>query len=223
MGRRLVLVSLVVSGLAFVAPAAGDDPGHEKARVDARIAQLEQELGATKDREGVLTSQLSAVATELRSAQDAVDEAQGNLDRLEGELASQRAELERLTARLRTDTRRLARLQREYERAVEILEQRVRALYMEEPPDLLSFLVSASSFSDLVDNVDFMNRIGLQDQRIARQVGKAKDAAAAARAATIHTRGLARAAVEVIAARTGEAREVRDELAANRDVLLRAK
>jgi murein DD-endopeptidase MepM/ murein hydrolase activator NlpD len=223
MGRRLVLVSLVVSGLAFAAPAAGDDPGQQKARVDARIAQLEQELGAAKQREGVLTSQLSAVATELRSAQDAVDEAQSDLDRLEGELTAQRAELQRLTVRLRQQTRRLGRLQREYERAVSVLEQRVRALYMEEPPDLLSFLVSASSFSDLLDNIDFMNRIGLQDKRIARQVGEAKEKAAAERAATIETRRLANAAVQVIAARTGEARHLRDELAGNRDVLLRAE
>jgi murein DD-endopeptidase MepM/ murein hydrolase activator NlpD len=222
MGRRLLLVSLVACALAFAAPAAGDDPGHQKQRVDVRIAALEQEIGSAKEREGVLTSQLSDVATELRSAQDAVDAAQGNLDQLESELSSQRAELQRLTRLLTTQTHRLRRLQAEYRRAVTILERRVRVMYMQDPPDLLSFLASASSFSDVVDNIDFMNRIGLQDQRIARQVGDAKAKAAAERAATLETRRLTSAAVEVIAARTGEARKVRDELAANRDVLLRA-
>ena len=222
MGRRLLLVSFVVSALAFATPAAGDDPDQEKQEVDARIAALEQQIGAAKEREGVLTSQLSAVAGELRSAQDAVDEAQGNLDRLEGELASQRAELERLTVVLHKQTRRLARLQAEYTRAVTILEQRVRALYMQEPPDLLSFLVSASSFSDVLDNIDFLNRIGLQDKRIARQVGDAKARAAAERASTKETRRKTKVTVEVIAAHTGEARRVRDELASNRNTLLRA-
>ena len=222
MGRRLLLVSLVASALAFAAPAAGDDPDHQKQQVDARIAALEQEIGSAKEREGVLTSQLSDVASELRSAQDAVDAAQGNLDQLESELSSQRAELQRLTHLLTTQTGRLRRLQAEYRRAVAILEQRVRTLYMQDPPDLLSFLASASSFSDVIDNIDFMNRIGLQDRRIARQVGDAKAKAAAERAATLETRHGTRAAIEVIAARTGEARKVRDELAANRDVLLRA-
>jgi murein DD-endopeptidase MepM/ murein hydrolase activator NlpD len=222
MGRRLLLVSLVACALAFAAPAAGDDPGHQKQQVDVRIAALEQEIGSAKEREGVLTSQLSDVASELRSAEDAVDAAQGNLDQLESELSSQRAELQRLTRLLTTQTHRLRRLQAEYRRAVTILERRVRAMYMQDPPDLLSFLASASSFSDVVDNIDFMNRIGLQDQRIARQVGDAKAKAAAERAATLKTRRLTSAAVEVIAARTGEARKVRDELAANRDVLLRA-
>jgi murein DD-endopeptidase MepM/ murein hydrolase activator NlpD len=223
MGRRLLLVSLVASGLVFTAPAAGDDPGRQKQQLDERIAALEQEIGSAKDREGVLTSQLSEVASELSSAQDAVDAAQGNLDQLENELSSQRAELQRLTRLLTTQTRRLRRLQAEYRRAVTILEQRVRALYMQDPPDLLSYLTSASSFSDVLDNIDFVNRIGLQDRRIARQVRDAKAEAAAERAATLETRRLTSAAVEVIAARTDEARRVRDELAANRDVLLRAK
>jgi murein DD-endopeptidase MepM/ murein hydrolase activator NlpD len=222
MGRRLLLVSLVVSGLTFAAPAAGDDPGQQKQQVDARIAALEQEIGAAKQQEGVLTSQLSDVGTELRSAQDAVDEAQGSLEQLEGELTAQRAELERLTSLLRKQTRDLVRLQREYRQAVEVLSRRVRAIYMEQPPDMLSFLVSASSFSDLLDNIDFLNRIGLQDKRLARQVGDAKAKTAAERAQTAKTRRLTRAAVDVIAARTGEARRARDELAANRNVLLRA-
>ncbi len=223
MGRHLLLVSLVACALAFAAPAAGDDPGQQKQRVDARIAALEQEIGSAKQREGVLTSQLSAVATELRSAQGAVDEAQGNLDQLEAELSSQRAELQHLTQLLKTQTRRLQRLQAEYKRAVAVLGQRVRELYMQQPPDMLSFLVNASSFSDLLDNIDFMNRIGLQDKRIAREVGDAKAKAATERAATVETRKRTQATLNVIAARTSEARNVRDRLATNRDVLLRAR
>ena len=223
MRRRWLLVLSLACALAFAAPAAGDDPSDEKAQVDARIAALEQEIASAKEQEGVLTSQLSAVAGELRSAQAAVEEAQGALDRLEDELAAERARLEELTALLRRQTRRLVRLQAEYRRAVEILETRVRAIYMEEPPDVLSFLVSASSFSDLIDNIEFLNRVGLQDQRIAREVGEAKAAAAAERRATAETRRLTTATVSVISARTDEARDVRNELAANRDDLAAAR
>lgn len=223
MRRRSLLVSVVALSLALAAPAAGDDVGGKKAQVDVRISQLQHEIGVAKDREGVLTTQLSAVAGELRDAQSAVDEAQGSLDRLEGQLTSQRAQLQRLNARLRVQTRRLARLQAEYRRVVTVLEQRVRAIYMDEPPDALSFLVSASSFGDLLDDVDFLNRIGMQDERIAREVGEAKAKAAAERRATADTKRLTAATVAVISARTDEARKVRDELAANRDTLLGAE
>ena len=220
MGRRLLLVSLFAFALVVATPAAGqEDPESEKARVDQRIADLQAEIDAAKGHEGVLTSQLSEVASELQAAQAAVDEAQGSLDQLEAELASEQARLERLTALLKAQTRRLVRLQHEYARAVEVLEQRVRAAYINETPDVLSFVVSASSFADLIDNYEFVKRIGAQDQRIAREVGDAKRKAAEERKATARTRSLTAAVVSVISARTEEARSVRDRLAAGRDDL----
>jgi murein DD-endopeptidase MepM/ murein hydrolase activator NlpD len=205
-----------------VAPAAGGDVG-QKAQVDVRIAQLQREIGSAREHEGVLTSQLSAVAQALRSAQSAVEEAQRNLDRLNAELAAQRARFERLNVALRVETQRLRRLQVEYRRAVHVLERRVRAMYMAEPPDVLSVLASVTSLSDLIDNVEFMDRIGLQDEQIARHVGEAKAKAAAERRATLATRRLTAATLAVISARTDEARNVRDALAANRDSLLSAQ
>src|SRR3970040_2434127 len=166
MGRRALLVAVLGLALAFAAPAAGDDPEDQKAAVDARIAALQAEIAAAKDEEGVLTSQLSAVASELEAAQSAVDQAQGSLDSLEAELALEQSCLDRLTARLRVQTRRLERLQEEHRKAVAVLEARVREIYIEESPDVLSFLVSASRFSDIIDNFEFLSRIGLQDQGI---------------------------------------------------------
>jgi murein DD-endopeptidase MepM/ murein hydrolase activator NlpD len=220
MGRRLLLVSLFAIALAVATPAAGqEDPVSEKVRVDQRIAELQAEIDAAKEREGVLTTQLSAVATELRAAQAAVEEAQAGLDQLEAELAAEQARLDRLTRLLEIQTRRLVRLQAEHARAVEILEQRVRAAYIHEPPDAIAFIVSASSFADIIDNYEFVQRIGAQDRRIATEVEAAKRRAAEERKATARTRELTAAVVSVISARTAEARLVRDRLSAGRDTL----
>jgi murein DD-endopeptidase MepM/ murein hydrolase activator NlpD len=216
MGRRFL--ALVGLALVVVAPAAADDIG-KKASVDARIAALQARIDASKNQEGVLSSQLSEVATELQDAQTAVETAQAGVDSLEAELASAQARFDRLSELLATQTTRLERLQAEYARAVGILEARVRTAYMDEPPDMLAFLVSASSFDDLVDNVDFLERIGRQDQRVAAEVDRAKRNAAAERAATIRTRRLQAATVSVIGARTDAARTARDRLAADRDRL----
>src|SRR4029078_11150437 len=100
MGRRmLALVGLVLS-LVVVAPAAADDPSDEKASVDARIASLQADITASKAREGVLTSQLSAVAAELEGAQSAVDEAEAAVGTLEAELSSARTRLAVLAWRI---------------------------------------------------------------------------------------------------------------------------
>lgn len=223
MGRRSLLVVGLALALVLAAPAAGDDIDDQKAVVDARIAALQAEIAASKQQEGVLTSQLSAVVAELGAARDAVDEAQSSLGVLEAELAAEQDRLAKLTALLEQQTRRFERLQAEYERAVSILESRVRAIYIDEPPDVLSFLVSASSFDDVIDNVEFLSRIGAQDRRIARQVESAKQRAAAERRTTVNTRRLTAATVSVISARTDDARSARDRLAANRDTLTAAR
>jgi murein DD-endopeptidase MepM/ murein hydrolase activator NlpD len=219
MGRRSLLVVGLALALVFAAPAAGDDIEDQKAAVDARIAALQAEITSSKQQEGVLTSQLSAVVSELGAAQAAVEEAESSLGVLEAELAAEQERLVRLTALLGEQTRRLQRLQAEYRRAVGVLEARVRTIYVEEPPDVLSFLVSASSFDDLIDNYEFVNRIGAQDRQIAYQVAAAKRKAAAERLATSRTRRLTAATVSVISARTDEARAARDRLASNRDTL----
>lgn len=93
MGRRSPLVVCVRIGalactalalaLGLVTTAAGQSPIEEKAAVDARIAALRAEIEAARDQEGVLTSQLSAIVTELQEAQAAVEMAQGQLDSVE--------------------------------------------------------------------------------------------------------------------------------------------
>jgi murein DD-endopeptidase MepM/ murein hydrolase activator NlpD len=223
MRRRLPVVFGLALALVVAASAAGQDIEDRKATIDARIAALEAEIAAANEKEGVLTSQLGAVVEELRAAESAVDQAQGSLDRLETQLADERERLDRLTARLQEQTRRLEILQAEFRRAVEILESRVRTIYIEQQPDVLSILVSAESFGDLIDSYEFVNRIGLQDQRIARQVDAAKAKAAAKRRATAHTRRLAAATVSVISVRTEEARVVRDDLVSSRDTLAAAR
>ena len=221
--RRLPPVLALTLALVFAASAAGQDPEAEKTQVDQRIAELQAEISAATEQEGVLTSQLGAVVTELQAAQSAVEQAEGSLNLLEAELASEQGRLERLTVLLGTQTRRLHRLQAEYRRAVAILEARVRAIYIEEEPDALSVLVSATTFRDLIDGYEFVNRIGLQDQRIVGQVETAKRLAAEERRATERTQRLTAATVSVIAARTDEARSVRNELASNRDTLAAAR
>jgi len=217
MGRRVIAV--VGLALALAAAASAQTPESDKAAVDARIAALQAEIASSKTQEGVLTSQLSAVVAELEDAQAAVDTAQASVSTLEAELSAAQARLDELTALLARQTRRLERLQTEYAKAVGILEARVRAAYIDEPPDVLAFLVSASSFDEIIDSVELISRIGAQDRRIARQVEKARVAAAAERKATIGTRRLQAATVSVIGSRTEEARVARDQLAGDRDRL----
>jgi len=206
-------------GLAVAAPAAGDSIGARKATVDGRIADLRSHIGAAQQNEGVLTSQLSEVTRELRASQSAVDEAESTLAGLEAELGNQRARLDVLSSGLKVQTERLQRLRSEYARPLTVLETRLQGIYKSESPDMLSFLVSATSFGELVDNY----RIGRQDQLVALDVRAAKSRAAAAHRATTVTRQETLRTVRRIADRTDEARVARDHLVAGRNSLAAAR
>ena len=74
-------------------------------------------------------------------------------------------------------------------------------------------MLEAGSFSDLLDQLEFLNDIGAQDERIASEVKVAKLQMQETRNATRKTRKQVAATTRTVAARTAEQRAVRDRLA----------
>ena len=74
-------------------------------------------------------------------------------------------------------------------------------------------MLEAGSFSDLLDQLEFLNDIGAQDERIATEVKVAKLQMQETRNATRKTRKQVAATTRTVAARTAEQRAVRDRLA----------
>ncbi|HEY7381678.1 MAG TPA: peptidoglycan DD-metalloendopeptidase family protein [Gaiella sp.] len=222
MSRRAALVIAALALLLAAAPAGGD-PGSEKAALDARIAALRLQLAEANATEGVLTSQLSTLTGQVREVEAAVAAEEARLSQVEAELASQRARRERLDERVAELAARLDVLRREEQVAVARLERRVREIYMADEPDPMSFVVGATSFADLIDNVELLNRIGRQDERIAARVKRTRTATAAAEAEARDARAEALEVERTVAARAEEQRVVRDRLVASRNTLASAQ
>jgi murein DD-endopeptidase MepM/ murein hydrolase activator NlpD len=227
MGRRAGLGTaaaavLLVSVLLAAGTAAGD-PGSDKARVDGEIGRLRGQAADADRRAGVLTEELSAVAGRVRELQAGVDAQQARLSVLEGALSSARARLTGLDRTITEQTARLDRLRAEYRVALARLERRVRELYMTDGPDMLSFVLGTASFTDILDNIELLNRIGRQDERIAARVKHARDGVAEARRRTRAARE-EQARVEAAAAvAASEQRGFVTRLVASRDALVTAE
>lgn len=222
MGRRAPLLAALAAVLLISAPASGD-PGAEKARIDGTIGELQARIGHNDRRAGVLTSELSAVSTRVRTLQQDVDAQRGRLSLLEARLAASRAHLHTLDARLRGQTRQLHALERQYTVALERLQRRLRAIYTSDTPDVLSVALGAASFSDLLDAVEMINRIGRQDERIVSAVDRATRELERSRARTRASRAEAAQETRAVEQRTIEQRTVRDRLLSSRDALLDAQ
>jgi murein DD-endopeptidase MepM/ murein hydrolase activator NlpD len=80
-------------------------------------------------------------------------------------------------------------------------------------------LLSASSFTDLIDQLDYVRKLGSQDRRIANEVKRGRDRMKILRERAASTKAKVQAATRVVEARTNEVREVRNQLIATQQGL----
>ena len=219
MARRLALGLLLLSLIA-TAPAAGDDVYQRKQTIDDQIQALHDRIAGARQQEGVLTSRISALNGQIRTLEGQVSSASDRLTALERDLELHRQKLERLTELYRLESRRLVFLRAQYREAVRRLDRRLVAIYEADSPDTVAVLFAATSLSELIDQLDYLNTIGTQDQRLASEVDSAKQAMAAARERTRQTRVGVAAETHTIAVRTSEQRAVHERLLASQHALV---
>lgn len=170
-------LSVVLAALA-VAAALGVRALHVAPASAAGAGRLQQTIAADKARERALSgaaARLGRLERETRrevrilqrrvtAAQAALVAAEGRLQRTTVRLGRARARVARLRVRLRQVRGRLARL--------------LRARYMSDRPDVVSVVLNAHGFSDLLETVSFLQRVQHQDARLLGLVRAARRDAA---------------------------------------------
>jgi murein DD-endopeptidase MepM/ murein hydrolase activator NlpD len=212
---RLSIGLLLASLLLVVSPVAsgGESPSEQKEIVDGRINGLEKKIEAARQREGVLSSEIEVVTDKINALQDDVDAASARLGELENVLALHQRRLDRLNELYRLQTRKLVFLQGQHKVATERLSKRIVDIYTSDPTSALTAVLEAESFSDMLDQIQFLNDIGSQDEKIVNEVEDAKLQMQETRNATRRMRRQVAATTRAMAARTAEQLAVRDRLA----------
>jgi murein DD-endopeptidase MepM/ murein hydrolase activator NlpD len=221
MPRRLAFCLVFV--LAFAAPAAGQDTYDEKQDVDARLGEVRSKLAEIESREHALSAEIGAVSGEILALERQVGDVSSQLAALEHDLALHRRKLARITELYVLQTRRLTFLRRQYATATERLNRRIVAIYQHDDPDALEVLVSAASFSEVLEQLDFIRSIGAQDRRISDAVEHARNEMRILRARTRKTKKRVGAVTQVIAVRTAQQRALQERLLARKQGLLVAR
>ena len=211
---RIAIGLLLACLLLVVGPAFGQESFSERKEIlDARIDVLEGKIEVAREREGVLTSQIETVSAKIHALQDDVDIASARLDQLEVVLDLHQRKLDRLNQLYALQTRKLIFLQRQHKAAIARLSKRVVEIYTTEPTSTLNVVLDSSSFSEMLDQLEFLNEIGRQDDRIVGEVASAKLNMQETRNSTRRTRRQVAETTRTVAARTAEQRAVRDRLA----------
>jgi septal ring factor EnvC (AmiA/AmiB activator) len=129
----------------------------------------------------------------------------------------------KLNALVELQTQRLEFLRRTYRLALHRLELRIVQIYELGQAETLDIILSATSFSEVVDQVEFTQRIKEQDARIAAEVKHTRNEARAPRAHTKATRVRVAAVTRTIQVRAEQVRALHDSLVAQENALSSAR
>jgi len=215
-------VAVAVLAVVVASPAAGDVYGR-KHSVDARLSALHARIAEAQRKAQALSAQIDSVSSRIQRLEGRVGDVSARLTTLESDLALHQRKLDRLTALFRLETKRYLFLRRQYSLALARLNARVVAVYEQGNVDSVDVILGASNLADLVDRLDYVNQVGAADERIATSVGRAKEAARAARKATRKLRGVVAGETRAVRARTEQVRAIRNELVSSRQQLVAAR
>ncbi len=159
-GRLLLAVAACVLGLlCFPVASEGDLQGSLSSRT-AAAAQLRAAISAQ-------TAQIQTTTAGLRVAER-------KLAVLQTEAAGRQAELDAVLGDLVTARNRLTALENRLRRASAALAANLVASYERDAPDLVTVVLSAHGFADLLDRVDFLKTVALHDAEVMRNAKLAR-------------------------------------------------
>jgi murein DD-endopeptidase MepM/ murein hydrolase activator NlpD len=164
--RKSFFLSILLAAAAYLALPM---PGLSSS-LPQQIGKARQQIQGKRQQEGVLTTEITAYQVRIRSLQGEINGLQQRENKAQVELNAKQAELNAIRDRLQRAQDRLARLEARLAESKRVLAARLVALYKDDEPDMVSVVLDAQGFADLLDRADFVARISDQDNRIVTRV-----------------------------------------------------
>jgi murein DD-endopeptidase MepM/ murein hydrolase activator NlpD len=183
-----------------------DRPGTARA---AGTDQLKRQIGAGQDRISSLSGAVRSSSSRLGELHSSISGLMQRIARIQADLNADRKQMLQLRDRLAAARTRLAQLEAYEAHAESVLAKQLVAGYETDPPDIVTVVLEAHGFQDLLEQLSFEQRIRKQNVEVVSHV-KAGRRAVAAQA--VHLGGLEAYRQRLTAAVLGE----RDRLSATR-------
>jgi murein DD-endopeptidase MepM/ murein hydrolase activator NlpD len=143
--------------------------------LESKLGAKEAQLSKAHERSGVLTTTISHDGERIDRLTTEVAALRRQEAGVKVRLDAKQAELDRAVAQLDGAKRRLAVMRAHLKRALGSLRDRLVAIYETGSPDLLSVIVGANGYSDLVDQAEYLDRIHGMDEAIVDRVRELRD------------------------------------------------
>ncbi|HKF81796.1 MAG TPA: hypothetical protein VKB23_02390 [Solirubrobacterales bacterium] len=195
--RALVFAALLLAASCALAVAwAETAPADPQAKLEQTRDKLEGVRAHSSDLTATIAEQNRAIDTKLGEVSGLRQEQEA----IEAELAAKQAELDRATAALEAEEAHLERVRAKLNRAVDVLRERLVAMYETGSPDVLNAILESEDWSEMAAQTEYLRQIQEYDDAV---VGRVKD-----------LRDQVRGAVERLDEQRAKIETARDEIAA---------
>ncbi|HSS04618.1 MAG TPA: peptidoglycan DD-metalloendopeptidase family protein [Solirubrobacterales bacterium] len=165
---RFAAVALVAAAVALVvllcsAAAPAKD-------LESKLDAKEAKLSKVRERKGVLTTTISHYKAKIERLTGEVAALRSQEAAVQARLNSKQAELNGAMAELDVAKKHLAVVKAHLTRALVSLRERLVAIYETGTPDILSVLVEAGGYDELVNRTEYLNRIHGLDEAVVSRV-----------------------------------------------------
>jgi murein DD-endopeptidase MepM/ murein hydrolase activator NlpD len=171
----LAVAALTLTAVVSIALLPARSHGVMLSSINQKIESTRNKLEHARGREQVLTSDISVLSSRIGTLGSQIAVLQRREVRAQAILDVRRAELVRVQARYDEEHARYVRLRKELAKAQRVLAGRLVAIYKSDEPDLLTVVLEADGFDDLLVRTDYLSRIGEQDSRIVGRVKTLKE------------------------------------------------
>jgi len=168
-----VVLPLAAWGASPLVADAGN-PSATAASLSNKIQQVQGKIGAKKGTERVLTTEIAGYSSKIDRLQVKITRLRTRESVVQGSLEHAEQQLLQTQAALRAERARLVRLRKRLAEARAALATRLRELYESDQPDLVTVVLNAKGFADLIERTDFLHRISEQDRSIVDLVKAAR-------------------------------------------------
>jgi murein DD-endopeptidase MepM/ murein hydrolase activator NlpD len=145
----------------------------------ASPSQLQQQISAGQSRVSSLSGAVGAASSRLAKLNGSISSLQSRIARIQADLNAKRDELLKLRSELNAARTRLAQLEAFETRAETVLRRQLVSDYEADRPDIVSVVLEARGFQDLLERIAFASRIRKQNTEIVAHVRAARRAVAA--------------------------------------------
>ena len=162
---KLSIARLAVAAVFGVSCLLALSGGATAQDLEGQLDEKQQELSEQRDREEVLTDEIAEYSEQISVLE-------GQIAVLQQREAVVIEDLRETKLELKAARERLQKLRHRLEDSIEVLEERLIAIYKQGEPDALTVILQADGFDDLVERYEYLKTIQDQDNEI---VGRVRD------------------------------------------------